>query len=244
MVSWGRRNAFPFSVYGDGRMEISENDLPLFPLNTVLFPQARLALQIFEARYREMIERCLRENLAFGVVLIKEGVEVGGDATPHAVGTLAHIVDVERLADGRMNIVVKGLERFKLLHQSRARSYLTGQIELLHDENEGTSEIGSAKEQAARLFEVYLTAVQSLSQSERNENEGDLDLPQDPVVLSYIIASILPINTRDKQMLLEIPTATVRLRREIPIIQREMQLLHLITESRDRAVDQGSFSLN
>ncbi len=225
-------------------MEIPENDLPLFPLNTVLFPQARLSLQIFEARYREMIERCLQENLAFGVVLIKEGVEVGGDATPYQVGTLAHIIDVERLADGRMNIIVKGLARFKLLGQSRARSYLTGQIELLRDENESAGDGELVKDKAARLFEVYLTAVQSLNQSEKSEGEGDLDLPQDAVALSYLIASILPINTQDKQMLLEIPTAMPRLRREIPIIQREMQLLHLISENKDRLVDQGSFSLN
>src|SRR3972149_2341330 len=99
-------------------MKIPEKDFPLFPLNTVLFPQARLPLYIFEDRYREMINRCLDEDLAFGVLLIKEGSEVGGAAVPHSIGAAARIVDVARAEDGRMNIGVIGVTRFKLLEQS------------------------------------------------------------------------------------------------------------------------------
>ena len=78
----------------------SAMEMPLFPLNVVLFPGMALPLHIFEPRYREMINRCLDENLAFGVVLIKEGPEVGGDALPRRVGTAARIVKVDRQPDG------------------------------------------------------------------------------------------------------------------------------------------------
>src|SRR5712692_5059879 len=104
-------------------MKIPENDFPLFPLNTVLFPQGRMPLYIFEPRYREMINRCLEEDLAFGALLIKEGAEVGATATPHEIGTVARIVDVARSEDGRMNISIMGITRFKLLEQSAQRVY-------------------------------------------------------------------------------------------------------------------------
>ncbi|MDE3091170.1 MAG: LON peptidase substrate-binding domain-containing protein, partial [Chloroflexota bacterium] len=122
-------------------MKILESELPLFPLAAVLFPQARLPLQVFEPRYREMIERCLQEDLAFGILLtevtlvIKESGEVGAPATPHEIGTIARVIDVARLADRRMNIIVAGVTRFRLLESFTDRAYLTGRVELLPDEN-------------------------------------------------------------------------------------------------------------
>ena len=74
-------------------MKILENDFPIFPLSAVLFPQARIPLYIFEPRYREMIKRCVDEDLAFGVAFIKEGVEVGAPAKTHSIGTVARIVE-------------------------------------------------------------------------------------------------------------------------------------------------------
>ena len=67
--------------------------LPLFPLHSVLFPEATLALQIFEPRYREMIGRCLAHDEPFGVVLILEGEEIGGEAVPRKIGTEAAIIN-------------------------------------------------------------------------------------------------------------------------------------------------------
>ncbi|HXL19893.1 MAG TPA: LON peptidase substrate-binding domain-containing protein, partial [Streptosporangiaceae bacterium] len=76
--------------------------LPLFPLNVVLFPHMALPLHVFEPRYRKMIGDCLEEGHSFGVVAIREGRETG-PATPYGVGTLAKIVRIDRLDDGRMN---------------------------------------------------------------------------------------------------------------------------------------------
>jgi len=107
--------------------------LPLFPLHTVLFPEATLALQIFEPRYREMIGRCLAHDEPFGVVLILDGEEVGGPAVPRKVGTEASIIASERSKDGQYDIVVEGRRRFRILSLDRSRSYLRADVEFLED---------------------------------------------------------------------------------------------------------------
>ena len=77
-------------------------ELPLFPLNVVLFPGMSLPLHIFEERYKAMIGACSEHDTPFGVLLIKEGQEVGDPAEPFQVGTTARITEVQQLEDGRM----------------------------------------------------------------------------------------------------------------------------------------------
>ena len=227
-------------------MKILESDFPLFPLNTVLFPQARLPLQIFEPRYREMIDRCLKEDLAFGVLLIKEGAEVGGPATPYQIGTVARIVDSARSPDGKMNIVVAGIMRFKLLEQFNDHSYMTGRIELLADENINLNVVERDARHVTQAFKDYVALVRRVASfdDELEHDADDLELPQDPILLSYTIAMSLPISMTDKQSLLESSTTRKRLNRELLMINRELGLLRLVTEKSDRIRDQGSFSLN
>jgi Lon protease-like protein len=227
-------------------MKILESELPLFPLKTVLFPQGRLPLQIFEPRYREMIDRCLKYDLAFGVLLIKEGAEVGGPVTPHTVGTLARIIDSARLPDGRMNIIVAGVARFKLVEQFTDHPYLTGHIELLPDENVNLKLVEQEARQVVQAFGDYVALIRRVASldEEPEKEEGDLDLPKDPTWLSYTLATSLPISMSDKQSLLEAPTTRKRLHRELLMINRELQLLRLVTEKSEQIRDQGSFSLN
>ena len=90
-------------------------ELPLFPLNTVLFPGTPITLHIFEPRYLELMEMCEQTQQPFGVVLIQEGQEALGPlATPYPIGCTAEIARVERLPDGRMNILAVGVERFEI----------------------------------------------------------------------------------------------------------------------------------
>lgn len=96
-------------------MSSSQRDFPLFPLSTVLFPGGRLPLQIFEPRYIDLVRDCLRTNQGFGLVGIKEGREAGTAAAPWHVGTLARIVDWDQGANGLLNILVEGGERFDIL---------------------------------------------------------------------------------------------------------------------------------
>src|SRR5688500_14710511 len=88
--------------------------LPLFPLNTVLFPGGPLRLRIFEPRYLDMISHCMRESSSFGVALITEGREAGGSARTTHVGTTARIVDFERLEDGLLGITARGESKFSI----------------------------------------------------------------------------------------------------------------------------------
>ncbi len=225
-------------------MKILQDDLPLFPLNTVLFPQARLPLHIFEPRYREMIERCLAEDLAFGVVLIKEGVEVGGPAVPHTVGTIARIVESAKLEDGRYNLVVAGVTRFILREQFDRYAYQSGRIHLLPDENVDLFQAEPIAEQATRRFLQFVRTVQNIGEPDSTPDDKRIELPKDPTMLSYIIAATLPINLRDKQTLLELTTTVARLHREAAILEREMQLLRMVTERPPEMRDLGSFSVN
>ncbi len=225
-------------------MKILERELPLFPLNTVLFPQARQALQIFEPRYREMIERCLAEDLAFGILLIQAGAEVGAPATTHAIGTVARIVDVARLADGRMNIIVAGITRFELLERSAERAYLTGSIQLLSDENVDLKKAERVARRVAQLFQSYANALRTITEADDDAAKADLQLAKDPTVLSYAIAASLPISLLDKQTLLATATTIQRLQREAAILERELELLRLVSEKSDEIRDQGTFSLN
>ena len=116
-------------------MSAEERSLPLFPLNTVLFPNASLPLQIFEERYKLMMQHCLDGDSKFGVVLIKTGSEVGEPAVPYSTGTLAHIVQVNRVRDDRMFISVTGRRRLNIKNIIQYRPYLAAQVELLEDES-------------------------------------------------------------------------------------------------------------
>ncbi len=224
-------------------MKILENDFPIFPLNTVLFPQGRMPLYIFEPRYREMINRCLDEDLAFGVVLIKQGSEVGAPAMPHSIGTVARIVEVARAADGTMNIGILGITRFKLLESSTQRAYMTGKIQIIPDENVDLTKIAFTARRTEGTFKEYVRKIKSISEMEETEDHG-FELPKDPTHLSYLIAANLPISNPDRQSLLEAKTVKDRLQREVLFLERELSLLRLVTENSDRARDQGSFSLN
>ncbi len=107
-------------------------DIPLFPLDVVLFPGGPLPLRIFEPRYVSMVGRCLREDLPFGVVPLSEGRDTDGDAVFHLLGTGARIRDFDRLPDGMLGITCRGERRFRVLaHRSEPDRLVIGQVEWL-----------------------------------------------------------------------------------------------------------------
>ncbi len=111
------------------------NDLPLFPLGTVLFPGGLLPLRLFEQRYLEMAKQCLRDGLPFGVCLIREGVEVGEPATPEPVGSIARIAQWDMQQLGLLQIVAKGERRFRIVERRlQADGLARAQVELLPEE--------------------------------------------------------------------------------------------------------------
>ena len=111
-------------------------ELPLFPLKTVLFPGGILPLRIFEPRYLDMVSACLRTDSGFGVVTIHEGHEAGGQPTSiHPVGTLARIVDFDQLDDGLLGITCLGVQRLRVIgHRIQPDQLLLGQVLWLPDD--------------------------------------------------------------------------------------------------------------
>src|SRR6185369_5084266 len=89
-------------------------ELPLFPLNTVLFPGGPLPLRIFEPRYVDMVRKCMREGAPFGVLLIRAGQEVGEVSSAADVGTSARIVDFNQMPDGLLGIICTGEQKFRV----------------------------------------------------------------------------------------------------------------------------------
>jgi len=192
--------------------------LPLFPLHTVLFPEGTLALQIFEPRYREMIGRCLAHDEPFGVALILEGEEVGGDAIPRRIGTEAAIIASEKTKDGRYDIVAEGRRRFEIIGLDKSRAYLRADVEFLEDPL-GT-EADVLADAVARLVESVVQALEARGHAIVDETWKGLD----PRSLSYRVAAALPGAEDVRQELLELPDVSSRLRREAELLM----LIHRI----------------
>ena len=206
-------------------MDSEERVLPLFPLNTVLFPGAALPLQIFEDRYKQMLQDCMAADSRFGAVLIKEGVEVGDEAVPHTIGTVAEIVQVSDEQRGRFLISCVGRQRFHIKEVSRQLPYLSGSVELLAEE----ADQGVTPELTAAVREdvaAYLALVSGLG----GGWVRDIPVPTEPVSLSYLAAATLQVDTARKQALLEEPTASSRLRSALSLLNRSTEELRRMVE--------------
>ena len=262
-------------------------ELPLFPLNTVLCPGIALPLHIFEDRYRAMIRHCLETTSPFGVVLIRQGREVGsGMISFTGIGTIAEIRDAGPYDDGRYDLLVVGTRRFEIRHVlSDKEPYLVAEVDLL-DEAIGDEQVAhQLAKRATRKFVTYLELLQPRSgetadeidvrvEIETDDDEpgepggepggepdGDLvaevsgaaglpaeDLPaeqadgggsdasdaprrrrvmipDDPTVLSHLLAGILQVESPRRQALLEAETTEERLRGLLALIDRETFLL-------------------
>lgn len=186
--------------------------LPLFPLHTVLFPEATLALQIFEPRYREMIGRCLAHDEPFGVVLILEGEEVGGEAVPRRIGTEAAIIASERSKDGKYDIVAEGRRRFEIVGLDKSRAYLRADVKFLEDPLGEDAEL--LADAVAQLVEGVVQALEAHGHAVVDETWNQLD----PRSLSYRVATALPGADEVRQELLEMGDVASRLRREAELL--------------------------
>lgn len=213
-------------------------ELPLFPLNTVLFPGMPLPLHIFEPRYREMIAYCSENEKEFGVLLIKEGTEVGEPATPFEVGTLARIVDIDRLEDGRLNIVTVGTWRFHLVSLSTDKqSFIVGDVEPIQDED-AEAGVTSLAEEVGGLLQRYTALVHAALE----EDLTPVQLPSDAEALSHLVGGTLRIRNRERQRLLEMRSTARRLELEKEILVRESGTLQEFIEQRKGGL--GPFSRN
>ena len=198
--------------------------LPLFPLRSVLFPGLVLPLRIFEPRYRVLVEK-LNGNTAgegreFGVVAIRRGVEVGaaGAEDLYDVGCTAELTQVRDRDDGGYDIVTVGRRRFRTLAIDRESApYLNAEVEWLP---ERSGPAGTAE----RLAPSALAAFRRYLRLARPDAVADDQLPEDPVVLSHLIAATASLDIADRQGLLAAPDTATRLRVELGLLHREVTL--------------------
>jgi Lon protease-like protein len=149
-------------------------ELPLFPLHTVLCPGVALPLKVFEDRYRAMVKRCLDQDEPFGVVLIRDGREVGAGATAIAtVGTIAEIREASKYSDGRYDLLVVGTRRFRIESVAVGREpYLVATVTEL-DEPVGDQEL--AEELTAEVTQRFVRYL-ALLQPEEGEDGAEIDV--------------------------------------------------------------------
>ena len=195
--------------------------IPLFPLSTVLFPGGTIPLQIFEDRYHSMVQDCLDTDSKFGIVLIKKGQEVGGNAVPHKVGTLARITKIRKLPQNRLYLTAVGETRFNIIELIQDKAYLQGLVEIHNPPPAEDIEEQSLKEARTAAFR-HLKAIVSMNGGW--VKKAQTPLPTDPDQLSFFLAQLIQGSNKVRQTILE--EASIKKRIEIA-------LFHLQTESKN-----------
>jgi hypothetical protein len=178
--------------------------IPLFPLNTVLFPGGPLSLRIFEPRYLDMVSHCLKTDTAFGACLIQEGKEAGLAAEPHRIGTLARIIDWDKLPEGLLGIAALGSHRFAIESTEIGSNQLvSGTVKVLAEP--APEDLPPELILLPRLLEQIITEAGPLYDSIDRHFE-------DTNWIGYRLAEILPLDPPVRQRLLEINDSVERLR--------------------------------
>jgi uncharacterized protein len=203
--------------------------LPLFPLNTVLFPGIVMPLHIFEDRYRMLVRDliALPPDAAreFGVVAIKVGYEVGarGVHTIQRIGCAALVTEVTANPDGTFEIVVIGRRRFHVESLDPSQEYLRADVEWLPDASGGDTPT-DAQRAAARAHELFLVYRDTVAEL-RGDDILEGETPTNPVDLSYTLAAALVLNLAERQAMLEAPDVVTRLRLGTSIMRAELQAM-------------------
>ena len=203
--------------------------LPLFPLGAVLYPGMLLPLHIFEERYRQLVRDLLdgAEPRRFGVIAIRKGRETGIDGVHslYEIGCTATLRRVEEREDGRFDIVSVGTRRFRLLTLDRTRPYLQGEVEMLADEPADPAEAGPAVRVIQAAFREYLDALTEWGGATVRLE----DLPDEPELLSFIVAAAMVIDLPERQAMLAEPDTLRRLAMQRALLSRETAMLRTTT---------------
>jgi Lon protease-like protein len=210
--------------------------LPLFPLNTVLFPGMMLPLNIFEPRYLEMISHCVETKSPFGVVLIREGREAGGGAVPHEIGSAARIMKTKNLPDGRMHIVAVGTQRFKIESLDyNSQTYLSAEVSLLPFRPETTPPGAPAVEIVKQRIFAYVDLISAATNTKMRLER----VPDDPKAIAFLVASALQVDNHERQRLLETPGVPELLMREQRLLSRELLLMRHMVDTQSSIMQMG-----
>jgi len=185
--------------------------IPLFPLNTVLFPDGFMPLRIFETRYLDMVREAMRNESCFGICLISEGKEEGTPAECHDIGTFAHIVDWDQGDDGVLGITVKGGKRFRVIEKRvRSNNLLEGDIQVIDENDEEELPV-----EYQLMSDLLRQIVDKFELTHLNEQEKYLNAGW----VSCRLAELLPLELDDKQNLLETDDPLQRLEQIQSLLQ-------------------------
>jgi len=217
-------------------MEAKVYELPLFPLNVVLFPGQTLPLHIFEPRYRVMIRNCVEHDTPFGVVLARdEHLHV-----PHTIGTSARVTDVRRLSDGRMNILTVGEARFRVHHfRMSEHGYLIGEVSALPFVTD-VEPSDPAVRLVTRRLKRYLALIAEASEQRFNFDQ----LPTHPVELAVFTAIALDLPLGERQKLLAQERISHLLSVEEALLKEEVKMLQIVAAAVQPPADDLFFSRN
>ncbi|BAC73861.1 ATP-dependent protease [Streptomyces avermitilis] len=241
--------------------------LPLFPLNSVLFPGLVLPLNVFEERYRALMRDLLKtpedEPRRFAVVAIRDGYEVAPSAPGmpdptavpergpaagfgddpvkafHSVGCIADAATVRERADGGFEVLATGTTRVKLLSVDASGPYLTAELEELpEDPGDGAGALAEGVLRAFRQYQKRLAGARERSIS------TSADLPDEPSVVSYLVAAAVMLDTPAKQRLLQAPDTASRLREELKLLRTETAIIRNLPSLPASELTRGPTSLN
>jgi len=178
-------------------------NIPIFPLNTVLFPGGLLPLRVFEARYMDMTRDCLKQDRPFGVCLIREGAEVGAPAVPEAVGCLARITDWDMQQQGILALKTHGGQRFRIATRSAdGQGLISAKVDLI--DPEPPAPIPAQYGACAKLLQMVVA-------DQGKEIFAEPLAFDDAAWVGYRLAEILPVPLVAKQKLLELTDSLQRL---------------------------------
>ena len=190
--------------------------IPIFPLNTVLFPGGLLPLRVFETRYMDMTRDCMKHERPFGVCLISEGSEVGAPAAPEPTGCLARIIEWDMQQLGLLHLKTLGAQRFRILaSEVGPQGLVAADVELIPQEQ--AIALPGRFGACARLLETVIAQQKSPLFAEPHELEN-------AAWVGYRLAEILPVPLAAKQKLLELEHSIARLE----VLQRFLEQQGLV----------------
>ena len=187
----------------------NDQNCPIFPLRTMLFPDSRLPLRIFEPRYIDMVSKCMKDSLEFGVILSRESNDPKMFET-YNIGTMAKIIDWEQGNDGLLGITTIGTNKFKLLGMNKQEDGLNiGDVEII--EREGDFKPTENFSNLVSLLKAILDDINLYNDDEKKFESASW--------VSFRFAEILPLKLEDKQKCLEIDDPIIRLNYLEPLIR-------------------------
>lgn len=223
-------------------------DLPIMPLNSVLFPGAPTTLYIHEERYRAMLEEVIEGDGYFGVALLRAGKEVGGPSIPHDIGTIARVSEVTRLPDGSSMVLAQGGPRFRIRAILSAMPVVRADVELIDDRvRDDGEDLGGADLARAELRELMRLVLKTMG-----SDEAEAEVPRDPEELSWAIAANLQLRLARQQEILEMDSPGKRLTAVLPVLRKEIRHYRVLAAAREKlealgmtgSDDDGPFSRN